>query len=643
MNRIRVWLLVALLASCASAVNAAKPVTVDELQTRIAALPDAHPRLLASAADFQALRDSLKTSSSSRALLARTVIRQADLLLDAPPITRTLQGRRLLGQSRRCLQRLISLSLAWQLTGDVKYVQRGKQEMLAVAAFSDWNPSHFLDVAEMTLAMAIGYDWMFDGLDAASRDVIRDAILNKAVKLPFETSYKSWVKATNNWGQVCHCGLTAGALAILEDEPEWAAKTVHQAVKNVPRSMEAYAPHGSYPEGPGYWSYGTSFNVLLIAMLEQALETDFGLSNMAGFDQTGGYMTLMTGPSGEAFNYADGGAGRSSEPTLHWFAARYRRPDWLLGDDARLRAEIKRSNQSNDESGNMRLSPLALLWMDDAHNAPHASEVALPLHWQSGSRTPIAVHRSSWADPRATFVGLKAGSPSGPHGQMDVGSFVLDADGVRWAMDLGAESYHGIESRGMNLWSSVQDSDRWTIFRQSNAGHNTLVIDGQLQTAKGYAPIIDFSDKPDFPHTVADLSDVYQGQAEQVQRGVALLPSREALIQDEMTGLKPGSRVRWGMITRGEAANPSQAVLDLQQQRKRLKLTILEPPGAVWSILDTEKPPHEWDSPNPGTRMAAIEVEAPPSGELRLVVLATPGSCAKESAGSRPVKPLSDW
>ena len=107
----------------------------------------------------------------------------------------------------------------------------------------------------------------------------------------------------------------------------------------------------------------------------------------------------------------------------------------------------------------------------------------MPLHWYSESETPITVHRSSWTDPAATFVGLKGGSPSGPHGQMDIGSFVLDADGVRWAVDLGAEGYHGIESRGMNLWSSSQNSDRWTIFRQSNHGHNTLVIDGQLQKA----------------------------------------------------------------------------------------------------------------------------------------------------------------
>ena len=44
------------------------------------------------------------------------------------------------------------------LTGDRAFSSRAEQEMLAAAAFTDWNPSHFLDVGEMTTALALGYD-----------------------------------------------------------------------------------------------------------------------------------------------------------------------------------------------------------------------------------------------------------------------------------------------------------------------------------------------------------------------------------------------------------------------------------------------------------------------------------------------------
>jgi hypothetical protein len=270
-------------------------------------------------------------------------------------------------------------------------------------------------------------------------------------------------------------------------------------------------------------------------------------------------------------------------------------------------------------------------------------EIRMPLHWQSLGETPIAVHRSSWTDPNATYVGFKGGSPSASHGQMDIGSFVLDCDGLRWAEDLGAEGYHRIESRGMNLWGREQDSDRWSIFRQSNAGHNTLVIDGQLQRASGHGKMVNFSDGPDFPHTVVDMSSVYAGQAKSVRRGVALLPTREVLIQDQLTGLKPGARVRWGMITRGVPPSDGKATVELAQQDQRLAVSILSPAKCNWQTIDTASPRKEWDSPNPGTRMVAFEAIAPDTGEVTLAVLATPGSCTDSSRDRFQIKPLESW
>ncbi|MHC4399515.1 MAG: heparinase II/III domain-containing protein [Planctomycetota bacterium] len=614
-------------------------ISLDEVRAWVDKAETEHPRLLASRAELAALSESI-ADDPLRQAVAEAVVRQADLLLKAPPVTRTLQGRRLLGQSRRCVKRVVTLAMAYHLTGDGRYVERSKQEMLAAARFTDWNPSHFLDVAEMTFALAIGYDWLHHRLDEAGREEIRSAIVQKGVILPFETRHKGWTRSRNNWGQVCHGGLTAGALAVMEHEPGLAARTVHGALHNVTCSMDAYAPNGSYPEGPGYWAYGTSYNVLLIGVLESALGTDFGLTRAPGFSQTGQYPSLGCGPSGRFFNYADGGAGRSAQPALFWFASRFHRPDWLLGERDRLREVVAAINRQNTASYGGRLLPLVLLWMKAE---PDDVEIRMPLHWNGEGQVPVAVHRSSWTDPNATYIGFKGGSPSASHGQMDVGSFVLDSDGARWAMDLGAEGYHGIESRGMNLWSRSQDSDRWTIFRQSNHGHNTLVIDGSLQRASGSAPIVQFSDEPHFPHSVLDMSAVYEGQAESVRRGVALLPSREVLIQDHLTGLKPGSRARWGMITPGVPGALDQPVAVLRQGEAELELRILSPPGATWQAIDTAKPRNEWDSPNRGTRMVAFECVAPPSDEVTIAVLATPGTCANPVKGGLEVRPLESW
>lgn len=598
-----------------------------------------HPRLLATQEQLRTLRQTLDRNPLRRAL-ANGAVGQADAMLDLAPITRTKQGRRLLGQSRRCVKRTVTLAMAYHLTGNAKYARRCEKEMLAVSQFTDWNPTHFLDVAEMTFALAIGYDWLYDQLDPTSRATIRDAIIQKGVVLPLRTRHRGWVKAENNWGQVCHGGLTAGALAVLDHAPDLAASTVHNALHNVTRSMAAYAPHGGYPEGPGYWAYGTSYNVLLIGVLESALGTDFGLTRAPGFRETGQFPALATGPSGLFFNYADGGATRRPQPALYWLASRFRRPDWLLGERQRIEAALAGLRPRDASGGGDRLMPLALLWMHDLRGD---KPVRMPLSWSSEGRTPITVHRSSWTDPNATYIGLKGGSPSANHGQMDIGSFVLDADGVRWAIDLGAEGYYGIESRGMNLWDRSQDSDRWTIFRQSNLGHNTLVIDGQQQRVGGDGRIVGFSDDPKFAYSVVDLSSVYKGQAATVQRGVALLPSGEVLIQDELTGLKPGSHVRWAVITRGTVGELDSARVELRSSDARLALLRLAPASAAWHTIDISKPPNEWDSPNPGTRMVAFEAVAPTSGTLTLAVLAAPGTCTDSVQGKLDVRRLATW
>ena len=612
-------------------------LSVEEVRQWVDKASTDHPRLFATKGQLAGLRQKIEQDSTAGALAAG-IVKEADLLLKIKPIERKLQGRRLLDQSRRCVKRTLVLSTAYHLTGKERYAERCEEEMLAVAAFTDWNPSHFLDVGEMTLALAVGYDWLFERLSESSRKTIGRAIIEKGVILPWSTKHKGWVRASNNWGQVCHGGLAAGALAVLEDEPDLAAKTVHNALKNVTRSMHAFAPNGSYPEGPGYWAYGTSYNVVLIALLESVLGNDFGLTKAPGFSLTGQYPALVTGTSGLTFNYADGGSSRGPQSCLFWFADRFDRPDWLLGEQKRMVDSVSSVSTSGAASSSNRLLPLALLWMADPQAEP---EIRMPLHWSSGGPTPITIHRGSWTDPNTTFVGLKGGSPSGSHGQMDTGSFVLDAQGVRWALDLGAEGYHGIESRGMNLWSRSQSSDRWKIFRQMNHGHNTLVIDNQLQHAAGYAPITQFSDDPTFPHSIVDLARVYPEQVKTAQRGIALLNGRDVLIQDELTGLKPGSVVRWGMITPGTPSATGERALELSQGKARLTTTILSPKDVTWTTIDTAKPRREWDSPNRGTRMIAFEAVAPASGDLTLVVFAQPGGEPEKSTPK--ITTLQQW
>ena len=48
--------------------------------------------------------------------------------------------------------------------------------------FPDWNPSHFLDTAEMSNAVGVGYDWLYDYLDEPTRKKVREALITLGLK-----------------------------------------------------------------------------------------------------------------------------------------------------------------------------------------------------------------------------------------------------------------------------------------------------------------------------------------------------------------------------------------------------------------------------------------------------------------------------
>lgn len=622
-------LVAAALLAAPLAAQRPEEVTLAQVQARVSAAPAAHPRLLLDEAGFAALQRRVRSDPAAREMY-QVMRRQADVMLGAEPVRHEVVGRRLLSQSRLAVGRVLTLALVHRLSGDDRYLQAARRQMLAAARFPDWNPSHFLDTAEMSFALAIGYDWLHHRLSAADRETIARALRDKGIAASFQ--HTGWVKSTNNWGQVCHGGITAAALALLEHDPETAARVVHRAVTNVPFSMRSYAPDGTYPEGPGYWAYGTTYNLILIGELESALGSDFGLSEMPGFRETASYINHATGPSLRFFNYADGGDGRSPLPALQWFAGRYQRPDWLLFEN-RVLTDYLRSDaplHAARESGPW-LFPLALVWLP-ADRRPEP--IRMGHHWLARGEIPVAMHRTSWTDPGALFLGVKAGTASASHGQMDAGSFVLDADGVRWAFDLGAENYHRIESRGMNLWDRAQESDRWKVFRNNNLAHSTLSIDGQLQRVEGDAQVLKHSDAPGFPHTVIDLSPVYRGQAASVHRGFGILDGRQVVVRDEIRGLG-GRSVRWAMVTEAEVelVGPREAVL--RRDGKRLTLRVTEPADARLQLFDIATPPAEHDSPNPAARMVGFVASG---DQLNLTVLLAPG------AGEvRTVRALAEW
>lgn len=610
-------------APCAAEESAFRDIPMEEVQAAFNRPTPPHPRLLMTDKQLTRIRAELKSQADMQAFY-KAMLTKADDILNQSPVKRVKTGRRLLSVSRRCLDRVIHLSAAYRFTRKRSYLQRAEKEMLAAAAFSDWNPSHFLDVAEMTAALAIGYDWLYEELSKESRLSIRRAILEKGLKPSLKNT--GWVRGQNNWNQVCNGGITLGALAIMEDQPELARKLVHRAINGVQVVMRHYQPDGAYPEGPGYWVYGTSYNVILLAALESALGTDFNLSKATGFARSATYYLHVTGPTGRYFNYPDSGSKGGFVPAVFWFAKNYDQPSL-----AWHQLNLWKDALAHDKSAlvRSRFAPLVLPWRENKREIPEG------LSWRGRGSNSVAMFRSSWTDQDAIYLAVKGGSPSVSHGHMDVGSFVLDARAVRWVVDLGPESYHKIESRGMNLWGRSQNAERWRIFRYNNLSHSTLVVDGQHQKVNGNAPIVRFSGEKSFPHVVFDLSKVYQGQLAQVFRGASLLPTGAVVIQDEFTALDRPTKVRWAMVTPAKVSITDGTNALLTKDSKAMRLTVITNEKIKLKTYSTA-PKADYDASNPDTRLIGFEVSLSAGHAARTVVLMSPSNTNTEPSLDLP-------
>ena len=601
----------------AAAAGALAGDAMPDLKQRLERLPAA-PRLLWPAEGPQRLKSLLAAPETEAALpaLHRAILARATAMHGQPPAEREMEGRRLLGTSRTVLMRVTHLAYAWRMTGEAAHAERCRRELAAAAAFSDWNPSHFLDVAEMTAAMAIGLDWLGAAIPAAEREAIIEAIATKGLTPSFAGSH-SWIAGDNNWNQVCHAGMVLGALAIHPDPRSRAEQVVRRALANAPKALVSYAPDGAYPEGPLYWSYGTSFSTLMFSAMDSALGSDGGLSASPGFLASGDYMAHVSGPSGFWFNYSDSKLGnRAIDPAQTWINARLARPSPLTG------AELPQDSMG-------RLLPLALCW----YGAGTARTATRALSARFDGPTPVAMHRSAWS-ASAGWIAIKGGSPSTGHAHMDAGQFVIEHGGQRWASDLGMQAYESLESKGVKIWDKSQAGQRWRVYRLGADSHNVLMVDGQQPRVDGTATIVRHRDGA----SVIDLAPAYRDQLAAAQRGAALLGDGGFLIQDELTALPArAAAVRWAMTTTATPVLADPRRVRLIQQGQELILRVLEPAEVRIELADSIGR-EAYDEPNPGHRQIRIHLALPAGTATRLAIhLAPAGSPAPA------LTPLAQW
>ena len=260
------------------------------------------------------------------------------------------------------------------------------------------------------------------------------------------------------------------ALAILGDDTTGVARqllgfTVDNAKANCARGP---SDDGTWSETANYWYFGITGHAEMSSALLTATGSDYGLLTVnPAFALTGLYHMYAYGPT-SLFDYGDHGPNKFSSTAngLFLYADHFNAPQYAL---------FQREQADAAE-------PWSMFWYNPGIKGAFWEGADLD-HFFDNPNDQWASMRSSWTDINALYVAIKAGSNQDhqTHNDLDVGDFVLDALGTRWAGELGSGDYRS----PAYFASQAQDAVRWTYYRKATEGQNTLVINAanQLVTA----------------------------------------------------------------------------------------------------------------------------------------------------------------
>lgn len=492
-----------------------------------------HPRLLINNEKINDIKNGIATNELMAQWYERVVSRADEMLGNEPLKYELPDGIRLLTVSRAARDRIQTLAFAYLISGETKYADKAYSEMENVCSFKDWNPYHFLDTAEMSEAVAIGYDWLYNYMSQSQRDTVRNALCRLGLDQVMEDhnnvaerkrSFK-WAQSpvADNWNLVCNGGTLIAAMAIADEEPQLSEKVFDAGMELIKKAILLYAPDGAWYEGPGYWEYATNYYIDFVASLDSVYGDTFGYIDTPGVADTAYYINALTS-SGGMFNFHDGSADRISSPTMFFIADK-------TNDTALAQLRIDNMIKENTP-GKLR----DLIWYNYHKMSDNSAELRNDYYFRD---TEVAVMRSNWIDESSIYLAIHAGKVNVYHGHMDIGQFIIDAYGTRYVHDLGSENY--------NLGDSA-----WNLYRNRAEGHNVLVINpdksgGQLLS--GDAIVDRFESNSGCALAVMDMTSAYVDKASSVKRGYKLTNGRSMIIIQDEIHTKAPSEIYWFMHT----------------------------------------------------------------------------------------------
>lgn len=476
---------------------------------------------------------------------------------------------------------ILEFAFIYRMTGEEAFADAALNLILQTINIGDWHESNTIETASVSMVCAIGYDWIYDYLTDEQKSLIPNAVWDKSLSHAYGLyfggevgSMIGWaVTCEHNWSIVCNSGFGAAALGFMNDldseKAEKCAKMVAQGLNDVQNALAQLGPNGGWGESVNYSQYSFLHFCKYVSMLVEATGDDYAILDYDPIKKNVLYPMYLTG-SQHCFNFHDSPANYPDMFNLMFAAKYYNDSTYAALRDKSLRI------------GAVDMSVFDLLWYVQKSERGNINP--------DGIFDTAAVMRKSFDDKNGIFAAIHGGmhvvkGKIVNHGFLDVGTFVLDALGERWAEALGndgysLEGYHDRSNGGM----------RWNYYRCRAEGSNTLVINPSENRAMDQvwgrnATLTAQNLNGENPSASVDLTPVYV-DAKSAVRTLKLTDNRKNAELTDIIEMNKASEIYWFMHTKATitlSADKKTAILT--KGAKQMKVTLSSPQDAVFTVM----------------------------------------------------------
>ncbi|MBE7030544.1 MAG: hypothetical protein E7409_03840 [Ruminococcaceae bacterium] len=580
-----------------------------------------HPRLCATEEAVAQVRKNIETDENAKKLY-EYLRATCDGVLSAQPNQWRDLGNGRLDMVRTTEDRLSNLGYMYHISGDERYAERAMVEIDDILTRPYFADAHPLNRAAIMGGLSRCYDLFFDHLGEERRAKIRKIVKGLWEDVLFDGSdatamrAHTWMRTGDNFGSV-HNGTYLESTLTFMDHPEmqeYGTLLFEQMLRHHEYATQDYAPDGAWPEGVGYWKYTMLEWAPATMSLRSVLGDTMGREDHLGLRNAGYFLVDVTGMA-HANLFHDSGTG----------AKQYSRKDVVEQSHAHfaLSTLYQDPNILNAWMGFIdnflyNNEGTSLMWYNP--NLQGGDDGALD-HRYRGELDMVAL-RSSWEDENAMLLTAHSGQNYMSHSHIDGGTYVMDAMGYSWVIDVGTEDYS-------NPYSPVEGN----FYVTRPEAHNVYLINpragyqGQDLYEKSATTMFETSDREGF--AVVNMQPYYKEDVITAQRGFKMADDRRHLIvRDEMV-LKNASEVYSFIHTKAniEIIDNNTAIFE-QFGKKMLvevftngrDLTIEEMECEILPVYNKPKQPRARDMSE--YRKLGIKLNA--NGSLNITVKYTP-------------------